>query len=165
MDKGYESTPYEIERKYLTNFKSEEEVKVSAEFSRSITSIYILNSESKTIRVVCDTLPYGFCDYKMTMKRSTSDPRIRIEKEHSICKKTYETFEHMGYPTISKNRYIKNIDDTHYWEIDVFKDYPFIIAEVEMNFEEKDIDFSKNESWITAEVTDDPSYLNCNLAK
>lgn len=157
----------EIERKYLTTFKTEEEVKIfTKDIGRIITSIYIANTGSKVIRVVRDFYPDTACNvYKMTYKESTDDSRIRIEKEHLITEDTFKIFENFGYPTVSKTRYIHSIDSKHYWEIDVFNNYDFIIAEVEMTNELKDIDFSKDVPWIIMEVTDDPYYLNSNLAR
>lgn len=157
----------EVERKYLTNFKSKEEVVNFADKGcKEITSIYIANTERKSIRVVKDFYPdTNISIYKMTYKESTDDSRVRIEKEHLITEDTFKMFEDFGYPKISKTRYTKTIGAGHYWEIDVFDKYDFIIAEVEMSYVMKDTDFSKDEPWIIMEVTDDPYYLNCNLAR
>ena len=161
------SNNLEIERKYLTHFKNEKEVQEICDIttSRRIHSIYIKNTVDKTIRVVKDTWHLGKIEYRMTYKEKTSDPRIRIEEEFLIEEKVFEIFNRGFFAQISKTRYLKPIDETLIWEIDVFDDYPFIIAELEMDDSLKDFDFSKNESWIIKEVTNDPFYLNCNLAK
>lgn len=156
----------EVERKYLTNFKDIAEVSLFTQVFKEIHSVYIKSDSTSLIRASKESYPGEFPSiYKITYKEATDDSRVRIEKEYLISEDVFKIFASQGYPEIKKTRYTKSIGAGHYWEIDVFDDHDFIIAEVEMSYDMKDTDFSKDVPWIIKEVTNDPFYLNCNLAK
>jgi len=48
--------------------------------------------------------------------------------------------------------------------LDFFDKYDFVIAELEFKTEEEAVNFKNLPLWITEEVTNNPFYLNCNLA-
>jgi len=52
----------------------------------------------------------------------------------------------------------------HVWDVDVFhgQHQGLIVAEIELTSEDEEFDLPE---WTTTEVTDDMSYLNCNLIK
>jgi CYTH domain-containing protein len=66
-------------------------------------------------------------------------------------------------PFIDKTRYIVNFSGKT-WEVDVFhrENQGLVIAEIELDEEGEQV---KLPPWVTREVTDDPRYLNANLAK
>lgn len=153
----------EIERKFLCNLTKEQAKKLSHNKSRRIESIYLSNSKENTTRVVKDTLCTGKKSYKWTSKCYISD-EVRIEDENPLAPLIYDTISSLSYPSISKTRFFIDIDD-YTWEVDFFDDYDFVIAEIEFPNEESAKVFTNLPNWITKEVTNDPSYLNCNLAK
>ena len=158
----------EKEMKFLCNLTLNGIQQASADLhhkNKTITSIYIKNTKEEAIRVVKDSYHdvTKAPKYKITSKRPTDDPSIRYEDEHEISEATFNIFANSHYPRVIKDRY--HILYEHFeWEIDVFEDYDFIIAEIEVHIDE---DFGNVEIpvWVTKDVTSDPFYLNCNLAK
>lgn len=91
----------------------------------------------------------------------------RIEAQEQIDKPYFDKLWPLTEGRrVQKIRYkIKDIMD-QMWEIDFFLDRPLCLAEIELKSEEERLVVP---TWLTPyvvkEVTDDPSYLNVNLAK
>lgn len=155
----------EIERKFLCNLTLEqiERMSKTSYKNKYIESIYIKNEKHEAIRVVKD-VPHAtlWPIYRMTSKRPyKNDPRIRYEDEHPILAATYSIFANSDYPRVTKDRYHIMYEGRE-WEIDVFEHEDLIIAEIEFKSIDEEI---KVPDWAYLDVTDDPKYLNCNLAK
>lgn len=154
----------EIERKFICNL-TYEQVKTMTTLSRKIHSIYILNTKKESFRVVKDTHPKGSIICKYTNKQTIEGLLARSEKEDFIPEILFNTIEsQQKYPAIKKERFLIKVDG-YVWEVDFFEDYDFVIAELEFETEEEALAFNNFPSWIGKEVTEDPTYLNCNLAK
>ena len=153
----------EIERKFLCSL-TKEQVNDLAFDSRYIRSIYLENTPKGSFRVVRDILSDGTIKCKWTEKRSTNSNVSRVEIEEELPEIIFRGIDNQGFPTINKERFLIKFDN-HIWEIDFFEEYDFIIAELEFDTIEEANSFTDFPSWIIEEVTDSPSYLNCNLAK
>lgn len=153
----------EIERKFLCTLTREQAKELSFA-SRSIKSIYLENTPTQSTRVVKDSLDTGEVICKWTEKKSNGSLLARIELEDIFPTLIFDTIDKGGYPTVTKHRYLININNK-IWEVDFFEDFDFVIAEMEFNCIEDANNFTDFPSWISTEVTEDPSYLNCNLAK
>jgi CYTH domain-containing protein len=104
----------------------------------------------------------------LTIKKKISDIK-RHEYEFDIpIDKAIRMLDHICKYKLTKTRYVVDYDQNKdlYWEIDVFDDENkgLVIAEIELRDENYPIVFP---SWIEieTEVTNDPKYLNSNLAK
>lgn len=82
-----------------------------------------------------------------------------------------EAIELMGLSPyrVAKNRYFVSVDGVE-WEVDFFtnENAGLVIAEVEFADAESMVSFTNSHKlphWVGKEVTDDPRYYNCNLAK
>lgn len=153
----------EIERKFLCTL-TREEAKSLSFASRRIKSIYVSNTPESSIRVVKDSYEDGKVDCKWTVKKSTDNPIVRVEIEEQFPKELFNAIERLDYPTISKERFLIEYEQA-IWEIDFFDTYDFVIAEIEYTNLELSKELVAFPSWVSKEVTNDPSYLNCNLAK
>lgn len=102
---------------------------------------------------------------KMCCKTQTNDPRVRHEVEFEIdydnARKVVDAFDCKN--TIFKERFVIDVGGKK-WEIDKFlgANAGLVVAEIELQSKEEDVDLP---SWVGDEVTDDPKYLNVNLAQ
>lgn len=152
----------EIERKFLCTLTREEAIKLCFS-SRSVKSIYLQNTKEASTRVVKDTFEDGRVIAKWTQKTSTGDLLVRTELEDVMPSLVFDSLDDGTYPTVSKHRYLIDVNGST-WEVDFFDNYDFVIAELEFENKETALNFTDFPSWIGEEVTNDPSYLNCNLA-
>ncbi len=146
----------EIERKFIVNER----------FSKSILSkkgeliwqAYLLSNENRSIRI----RKKGEGAF-ITLK-SGKDLLKRKEFEYEIPIKDFEELKIVfnDFPFIEKTRYLFNYKGI-VWEVDIFSgaNIGLIIAEIEL--ESREQKFKKPE-WIGEEVTNNPNYLNSNLA-
>lgn len=153
---------FEIERKFLCSLTREEAEKLSFT-SRQVKSIYLEISKKETLRVVKDTQSNGDVCCKWTEKKSTDTSVVRTEFEEVFPTKIFDSLDNLGYPTIEKQRFLIDVNG-YAWEVDFFDGYDFVVAELEFNNIEEATNFDDLPPWIIKEVTDDPFYLNCNLA-
>lgn len=153
----------EIERKFLCSLSYDDAHSLAFD-ARHIRSIYLENTPKGSFRVVRDILSDGTTKCKWTDKRSTNSNVSRIEIEEELPEIIFRGIDNQGFPTINKERFLIKVDD-HIWEIDFFEEYDLVIAELEFDTIEEANAFIDFPSWIIKEVTDNPSYLNCNLAK
>lgn len=152
----------EVERKFICTLTEEEAKRLS--FShRTVKSIYLESTPQRSLRVVKDISRDGIASCKWTEKQSTESLLARIEKEEFLPGNIFDILDNLKYPTVNKRRYvIRHLD--HIWEVDFFEDYDFVIAELEFKSVKKAKSFTDFPPWIGKEVTEDPFYLNCNLA-
>ena len=153
----------EIERKFLCSLTRQEVIELSFA-SRHVKSIYLENTPLTSFRVVKDTSEQNINSCKFTRKESTNSTLSRLEFEEDIPEIIFNAIDNGTYPSVSKYRYLINVNGS-IWEVDFFDDYDFVIAELEFNSTEEAADFTDLPSWIIEEVTHDPTYLNCNLAR
>ncbi|UKN02494.1 CYTH domain-containing protein [Paracrocinitomix mangrovi] len=148
--------PLEIEHKYLIN--QEEWSKVTPDQSIHIQQAFIFSTVEKSVRVRI----YGEQGF-LTIKGKTMGA-TRKEFEYEIPKtEAQELINDFGENLIEKIRYIVTIND-NCWEVDEFlgANKGLFVAEIELSNESEN--YSKP-SWLGIEVTEDPKYLNVNLAK
>lgn len=158
------NNPQEIERKFICKLTREEAVQLAFD-SRHIKSLYLESSKEASLRVVKDKHRDGSVKCFWTEKKSSENSIVRIEIEERLPEKIFDQLDIINkYPTIEKERFLINIDGS-IWEIDFFNGYDFVIAELEFKSLEEAVAFNTLPSWIVKEVTEDSSYLNCNLAK
>lgn len=106
------------------------------------------------VRVYGDS---GFLTVKGPMKGIS-----RAEYEYEIPVEDAEAMFDFCTDFVEKTRWLAK-SKTHTWEIDVFHglNEGLVVAEVELASEDEEFD---KPSWVGEEVTDDPRYLNTNLA-
>lgn len=153
----------EIERKFLCTLTHEEALDLACTV-RNIKSIYLENTKESSVRVVKDTYNDGTVSCKWTEKKTIANLLARQEDEEYLPTVVFNAIDLCNYPTIEKQRFLISVGG-HIWEIDFFDNYEFVIAELEFESVEEAEAFTNFPSWIGKEVTDDSSYLNCNLAK
>ena len=155
----------EIERKFLCTLTREQAIELSFA-SRGIKSIYLENTPLASTRVVKDTHDDGEVICKWTEKRNSETGNLlaRLELEEELPTKIFDAVDTGKYPTVTKHRYLIDVNDST-WEVDFFDDYNFVVAELEFDSVAAAEKFSDFPEWISLEVTHDPEYLNCNLAK
>jgi len=102
---------------------------------------------------------------KMCCKIPTDDSRVREEIEFDIdydyARRVVNEFN--GKQTILKERFVLNVDGKK-WEIDKFccENAGLVLAEIELEYPDEPITLPE---WIGPEVTNDPRFLNVNLAQ
>jgi CYTH domain-containing protein len=154
----------EIERKFLCTLTYEEAKALDGHLV-TIHSVYMQYSKEQSLRVVQDIYPDGKTYSFWTIKKATEDPMVRLEFEEQMPNSIFDFIANKNeFPEIKKDRFKINVDG-NVWEVDFFKNYDFVIAELEFKNEEEAKTFNNFPSWIGKEVTEDPTYLNCNLAK
>ena len=153
---------FEIERKFLCSLTREEAEKLSFT-SRQVKSIYLESTKEKSLRVVKSKYIDDTINCEWTEKKTLENSIARSEKEWYLPTKIFDSLDNLGYPTIEKQRFLIG-DNNNIREIDFFEGYDFVIAELEFNSLEEATNFDSLPPWIIKEVTDDPFYLNCNLA-
>ena len=153
---------FEIERKFLCSLTREEAEKLSFT-SRQVKNIYLESTKEKSFRVVKSKYIDGTINCEWTEKKTLENSIARSEEEWYLPTKIFDSLDNLGYPTIEKQRFLID-DNNNIWEIDFFEGYDFVIAELEFNSLEEATNFDSLPPWIIKEVTDDPFYLNCNLA-
>jgi len=148
----------EIERKFIVRDDSWFGNKF--ESITEIEQVYLTFDPCVRIRI-SDDLQQA----KMCCKTPTSDPMVRQEIEFGIdydyARRIVNTFN--GKQTIFKERFVIIVDGKK-WEIDKFldKNAGLVIAEIELEHPLEEIILP---DWVGSEVTDDPRFLNVNLAQ
>ncbi len=120
---------------------------------------YLASSPALAVRVrTCGERAY------LTIKAGAS-ARVRSEFEYEIpaAEASIMLDALCPPPLIEKTRY-RVAFAGHTWEVDVFEgdNKGLIMAEVELTAEDEVVALP---SWVGEEVTDDPRYLNANLAR
>lgn len=146
----------EIERRFLV---ADDSWRAQSESSQHLIQGYILNGETKGVRVrIAEDAAW------LTVKGGT-DVLNRLEFEYSIpVPDAREMVESLcDGKVIDKVRHRISRDNLT-WEVDVFNgaNAGLIIAEIELPTANTKIDFP---SWIGTEVSNDPRYLNARLLR
>lgn len=144
---------YEIERKWLVkdipfslgDFRCEEFIQA-----------YILSSDNTSLRIRKSKTSH-YEKYFLTVKVGQGLKREEVEFE--IKKEDFDQLFELDKKILTKTRYYVN-----YYQVDYFTDRNLILAEVEFEDEIAANDFEPP-AWFGIEVTDDPKYLNQNLAQ
>lgn len=152
--------PVEIERKYLLNGLPRTCVGREAV---DIDQGY-LPGERLVERVRRKRTPDG-ATYVRTVKVGRGVERIELEEECSA-----EVFSTLWSLTegrrVSKRRFVVDAEDGLRWEIDQFTDRALVLAEIELPTADTEVAFPDwLAPYVEREVTDDPAYLNMNLAR
>ena len=144
---------YEIERKWLVN-----EIPFSLGDYRheEFVQAYIMTSDNSCLRIR-KTKTSHYEKYYLTVKAGQGLKREEVEFE--IKKDDFDQLFELDKKILTKNRYYVN-----YYQVDFFTDRNLILVEVEFDDEIAANDFEPP-AWFGIEVTDDPKYLNQNLAK
>lgn len=148
----------EIERKFIV--VSDNWFMYEFESVTEIEQVYLTVDPCVRIRIN-DLLKQA----KMCCKTPTDDPRIREEIEFAIdydnARKVVDAFD--GRQSILKERFVINVDGKK-WEIDRFADRNcgLVMAEIELDSVDEEITIP---DWAGIEVTNDPRFLNVNLAQ
>jgi adenylate cyclase len=145
----------EIERKFLVTGNSFKDQGTP----RLLKQGYICNSTFKAVRVRIDNTT-GFITIKGATKGITR-PEYEYEIPLGDAKELLENF--CDPSVIEKVRY-EVVVEGYTWEVDEFlgDNAGLIVAEIELNDE---TETCPKPAWVGEEVTDDPRYLNSNLAK
>jgi len=144
----------EIERKFLVDLAKWNQIK--PDNGLLIQQGYIVRTIEKTVRV--RTIGnQGF----LTIKGET-DGISRLEFEYKIpLEEANELLQKFCKKTIQKTRFIVHHQE-HEWEVDEFisPKKGMVLAEVELKNVDEHVSLP---SWISKEVSDDPSYYNANM--
>lgn len=152
------TVPYEIERKYLLSALPPHAAEAK---SVHIEQGWIPGTQiHERLRKVSDSKG---STYFRTIKVGKGVRRIELEDTLDA-----DLFARMWPLTkdkrISKTRH-KVKEDKHTWEIDVFDHRPLVLAEIELDDADAKIEFPEwLKPYVLREVTDDPAYVNLNLA-
>lgn len=146
----------EIERKFLVR---SEEYRRSAVSHSEIVQAYLMCDNERSLRVRTRG-GHGFITFKANSHAGIS----RFEWEREIPLEDALALISQALPgIIEKTRYIIEYEG-HTWEIDEFhgNNEGLTVAEIELEAENE---MFEKPAWLGEEVTGDPAYLNCNLAK
>jgi len=146
----------EIERKYLVNRESWEQIRHKA-VKTSIRQGYLSTDPGRTIRIRISGDKAWLTIKGATRGISRSEFEYEIPLDEGL-----QLMEMVKTPLVEKNRYV--IDYNNFtWEVDEFfgDNEGLLIAEVEL---ESESDQPELPDWIGEEVTPDRRYSNLNLA-
>lgn len=157
MTKG--GLPLEIERKFLLRHVPMEALQVPAVAIEQGWLPGRVIRERLRKRIDHD----GGISYWRTIKVGAVSQRIELEEQ--IDENLFDSLWPLTRQArIHKHRHAVPFGH-HVWEIDIFSDRPLVLAEIELRSLDEAIDIP---DWlapcIVREVTDDPAYLNSQLA-
>lgn len=146
----------ETERKFLVTSDAWRD---GAESVTPIVQAYIFNEPDRTMRV----RKAGSRAF-ITVKTSRPGTIERFEWEIPVSAADADAL--LGQAVggrIEKNRYRVPYEG-HVWEVDEFlgDNAGLVVAEIELSSQDEEFALPR---WAGKEVTSDPAYLNCNLAK
>jgi adenylate cyclase len=146
----------EVERKFLVADETWRDEVTSA---TRIVQGYLAQTSTATVRVRVRG-DVGFLTIKGV---SVGIARSEFEYEIPVADALAMLAELALGPVIDKVRHLVPVG-SHVWEVDVFagENAPLVMAEVELADAEESF---VRPSWAGAEVSDDPRYLNVNLAR
>ena len=108
----------------------------------------------------------GTDQFFRAVKARTSSSIARIEVEEETSREVFAALWRLTVGRRVRKRRYKIKDDGLLWEIDEFTDRELVLAEVELPAESEEVTVP---AWLTPfvvrEVTDEPEYLNINLAR
>ena len=150
----------EIERKFLVDREKLSGYGMAFSIGDRIMQGYISDDGDTAVRVRTK----GKKAF-LTIKKNTDKTVCRWEYEYEIpYEDAMEMLNIMCETVIEKNRAYISLNGYQTWEVDVFTgpNEGLVIAELELKSEDEEILFPE---FVGKEVTDDPRYLNANLAK
>ena len=159
-------TPYEIERKFLIERPTDEEMRAhngeESEILQTYLEVGALGERRLRQRGIA-----GAWTYTMTTKRETPDPTARVETEKRLTEHEYLELlmdADTSFHQVRKTRWCVP-HDSKYFEIDL---YPFsdeyALMEVELSAIDEDFKMPPFVK-VVKEVTDDPAYRNKNISQ
>ena len=159
-------TPYEIERKFLIERPSDDEMRMHNGEESEILQTYLEVGELGERRLRQRGVS-GAWTYTMTTKRETTDPTARVETEKRLTE--YEYLELLMEADTSLHQIRKTRwcvpHKSKYFEIDL---YPFsdeyAIMEVELSDIDENFEMPPFVN-VIKEVTDDPAYRNKTISQ
>lgn len=157
-----EPVPLEIERKFLIEKPSDEELQNLGAVKQKITQAY-LSPRGKTERRIRQRGTDSDYTYYYTEKTALS-PLKRIERERKISKNEYLNLLTEAQKILHKDRWCF-LDKGLYFELDTFNGVQDqALLEIELNQENQEIILP---SWckIIKEVTNSPDYRNITIAE
>lgn len=146
----------EIEHKYLVR---SDEWRAGADDGRRMRQGYLANQEGLSIRVRA-----AGDDAWLNIKHAE---RLTVRHEYEYPIPIADAEELLdgacNRPLVEKTRY-RVEHESHVWEVDVFHgdNEGLIVAEIEL---ESEHEAYARPSWLGADVSDDPRYLNQNLSR
>ena len=151
--------PQEIERKYLLSGCPPEAAVVAG------TRIEQGWIPGRTLRerLRRSTYATGVCRYTRTVKFGRGISRVELEEDTN--RPTFDTLWPLTVSARVRKRRHAIREGVHTWEIDVFTDRNLVLAEVELrSAEENPPPPAWLERWIVRDVTNEPEFINANLA-
>lgn len=104
-----------------------------------ITQFYLKNDGGKWERYRKSEVN-GKIQYFKTIKNTLREG-VSMEDENSISKKKFNKKVKKCDRKISKTRYVKNIENDLFWEIDVFDNINMVMAEIEIPSEDYEVEY------------------------
>ncbi len=143
----------EIERKFLIH----PDTMPNLDSGISISQGYLMRGEDRSLRI----RQYGD-KYILTFKAGKGLTRTEIERPLTSAEGEHLFKTSVLDAPIIKTRHMIAVD-SHTWEVDVFagENAGLVIAEIELSSENEAFQFP---DWVYREVSDDPRFLNSNLA-
>jgi CYTH domain-containing protein len=150
----------EIEKKYIVNELPNELNLITSTY---ISQTYLaIGEEEIRVRKLEDENGNVNKSFTMTIKKGTG--LEREEHEFFINERTYDQLlDGKSIKPLVKTRGTIDYEGLIY-EVDLYKDFDFIIAEIEFNTLE-DVNNYIPPYWLSLDVTEDKSYKNQNLWK
>ena len=160
-DQAKTAMAYEIERKFLVRSDAwRADASKAGTAGVHIRQGYLSSSSTRSMRVRT-----AGEQATLNVKGNKVGPRAS-EFEYSIpFADACQMLEQLcGRPLIEKTRYDIAGPDGHIWEVDDFhaENAGLVVAEIELSHEDQTF---ARPVWLGQEVTDDPRYLNANLAE
>ncbi|MEM8963268.1 MAG: CYTH domain-containing protein [Acidobacteriota bacterium] len=151
----------EIERKYLV---ANDAWRANAQEGDALRQGYLAAEKSHSVRVRLRA-GKGTLTIKSGQTVEAGEAGVRDEYEYVIpADEASAMLDRLCHrPLIEKTRYLVE-HGGHTWEIDVFagENVGLVVAEVELTSADEAVELP---SWVGEDVTDDPRYLNANLAQ
>lgn len=158
---------YEIERKFLVEKLSEEELLSRQSKVKEIEQCYLLPSEEFPVRRARKVTVGKHSKYFYTLKRDVKGTFVREEIEEEICENRYlEILKERDFTlnSIVKTRYVIEENGLQF-ELDRFPFFTrFDVLEVELSNENEQFEMPKYFK-VIKEVTTDYRFTNVNLAR
>lgn len=152
----------EIERKFLVNLEKKS-IRANENIINfeHIEQAYIATTENEEVRLRSKK-KLELEEFFLTVK--AGEGLVRSEFEAPISRELYEKMLASSETKPLVKERITILENGHKIEVDIYRDFSFITAEVEFESEELSRDY-KIPSWFGEELTEDKKYKNKNLWK
>lgn len=149
---------HEIERKFIVS--NPKKAISSSLRSCDIEQCYLVGDTGDWAIRVRKATQNNQIFYSMTLKRKVGHSKS-IEVESVIGRDFYDAIAAQCGKPLRKTRH-ETLVGIHLWEIDFFQDIDLVMAEVELDHEDEEIDIPP---WAGKEVTGKKRYSNKNLSR